>query len=273
MGAASGGPLPCLSTLIGPGDSAKHFACQLHSCLHLHSTSPCSRSHIPLIDTAFFYPCPPLLAPGTLPQPQQDEHPCSRCHYNPSWSLSILESQLLCDRERILFKRTASRRAQVEGGRHYKEFWWSLHDSLQSGDIGIGNQLRCISLAPLALPARSNDFYRLNNFTQGVHSFSPGAAGWLISFWPRMTAELASSAPRVMRSSVQMAGSTRDPSGMRATRLNRNIAASNERKNSRAPAKKKLPAHACTPGQNAWRSKALLHAPLQGWVEPILTGK
>ncbi len=57
-----------------------------------------------------------------------------------------------------------------------------------------------------------------------------------------MMVPFAISAPSVMRSSVQMAGSTREPSGMRATRLNRKIAASSERKNSRAPAKKKLPA-------------------------------
>ena len=45
-----------------------------------------------------------------------------------------------------------------------------------------------------------------------------------------------------MRSSVQMAGSTSEPSGIRATRENRKMAASREWKNMRAPAKKKLPA-------------------------------
>jgi hypothetical protein len=38
-------------------------------------------------------------------------------------------------------------------------------------------------------------------------------------FWPRMTVPSSSSAPSVMTSSVQMAGSTVEPSGMRATRL------------------------------------------------------
>lgn len=51
-----------------------------------------------------------------------------------------------------------------------------------------------------------------------------------------------SSAPKVMIPSVQMAGSTEEPSGMRATRENRKTAASSDRRNRRAPAKKKLPA-------------------------------
>jgi hypothetical protein len=38
-----------------------------------------------------------------------------------------------------------------------------------------------------------------------------------------------------------MAGSTVEPSGMRATRLNRKMALSMDRKKVRAPAKKKLP--------------------------------
>lgn len=66
-----------------------------------------------------------------------------------------------------------------------------------------------------------------------------------------MMVPLAISAPSVMRSSVQMAGSTREPSGMRATRLNRKMAASSERKNRRAPAKKKLPAWAAIEASNA----------------------
>ena len=53
--------------------------------------------------------------------------------------------------------------------------------------------------------------------------------------------EHTSSAPSVMRSSVQMAGSTIEPSGMRATRENRKMAASRDWKKMRAPAKKKLP--------------------------------
>lgn len=56
---------------------------------------------------------------------------------------------------------------------------------------------------------------------------------------------VTSSAPRVMTLSVQMAGMTREPSGMRATRLKRKIAASRDRRNTRAPAKKKLPASLC----------------------------
>jgi hypothetical protein len=51
-----------------------------------------------------------------------------------------------------------------------------------------------------------------------------------------------------MRSSVQMAGSTREPSGMCATLLNRKMAASSDLKNSRAPAKKKFPAQADVSG-------------------------
>ena len=52
----------------------------------------------------------------------------------------------------------------------------------------------------------------------------------------------ASSAPKVMLPSVRMTGSTRLPSGMRATLLKRKIADSKDLKKSRAPAKKKLPA-------------------------------
>ena len=52
----------------------------------------------------------------------------------------------------------------------------------------------------------------------------------------------ASSAPSVMLPSVRMTGSTRLPSGMRATLLNKKIADSRERKKSLAPAKKKFPA-------------------------------
>lgn len=73
--------------------------------------------------------------------------------------------------------------------------------------------------------------------------FPPAAPmlGWLMQFWPLMTAPFSSSAPSVMTSSVTMAGSTVEPSGMRATRLNRKMALSMDRKKVRAPAKKKLP--------------------------------
>ena len=70
----------------------------------------------------------------------------------------------------------------------------------------------------------------------------PAADGWEMECWPRMTVPSSSSAPSVMRSSVQMAGSTCEPSGMRATLEKRKMAASSERKKSRAPAKKKFPA-------------------------------
>ena len=49
-------------------------------------------------------------------------------------------------------------------------------------------------------------------------------------------------APSVMRSSVEMTGITELPSGMRATRENRKMAASRLLKKVRAPAKKKFPA-------------------------------
>ena len=66
-------------------------------------------------------------------------------------------------------------------------------------------------------------------------------AGCDISFCPTNTEPSANSAAKVILSSVQIAGRTRDPSGIRATRENRKIAASKERKNVRAPAKKKFP--------------------------------
>lgn len=56
-----------------------------------------------------------------------------------------------------------------------------------------------------------------------------------------MTRPLLRTAPRVMRSSVEMTGMTELPSGIRATRENRNIAASKLLKKVLAPAKKKLP--------------------------------
>jgi hypothetical protein len=61
-------------------------------------------------------------------------------------------------------------------------------------------------------------------------------------FCPRSRSPLASSAPSVMRSSVEMAGMTVESEGSRATRLKRKIAASSDRKKVRAPAKKKFPA-------------------------------
>lgn len=57
-----------------------------------------------------------------------------------------------------------------------------------------------------------------------------------------MTRPLSRTAPNVMRSSVEMTGITELPSGMRATREKRKIAASKLLKKVRAPAKKKLPA-------------------------------
>ena len=57
-----------------------------------------------------------------------------------------------------------------------------------------------------------------------------------------MIVPFASSAPSVMFPSVRITGSTRLPSGMRATLLKRKMADSNDLKNNRAPAKKKLPA-------------------------------
>lgn len=68
------------------------------------------------------------------------------------------------------------------------------------------------------------------------------AEGWEMAFCPRMRVPSASWAPSTMRSSVRMAGSTRLPSGMQATRANMKMAASRERRNKRAPAKKKFPA-------------------------------
>ena len=68
---------------------------------------------------------------------------------------------------------------------------------------------------------------------------------------PTMTFPFSSSAASLMRSSVQIAGRTIDPSGMRATRVNMNIAASNDLRNVLAPAKKKFPTD---PPVNANRS-------------------
>ena len=65
-----------------------------------------------------------------------------------------------------------------------------------------------------------------------------------MAFWPRMTVPSASWAPRGVCSSARMAGSTRLPFGIRATRLNKKMAASREPTNRRTPAKKKLPAQA-----------------------------
>ncbi len=64
-----------------------------------------------------------------------------------------------------------------------------------------------------------------------------------------MTRPLLRTAPRVMRSSVEMTGMTELPSGMRATLENKKIAASKLLKKVLAPAKKKLPAYT-TPGGN-----------------------
>lgn len=89
-----------------------------------------------------------------------------------------------------------------------------------------------------------------------------------MAFWPRMTEPSASWAPRGVCSSARMAGSTRLPSGMRATRLNRKIAASREPTNRRAPAKKKLPASTallpCCWGQTWKHEKIAGHAPGMG---------
>ena len=57
-----------------------------------------------------------------------------------------------------------------------------------------------------------------------------------------MTRPLLRTAPSVMRSSVEMTGMTELPSGIRATREKRNMAASKLLKKVLAPAKKKLPA-------------------------------
>ena len=67
--------------------------------------------------------------------------------------------------------------------------------------------------------------------------------GWEISFCPRMVVPSSSSAPNATRtfSSSTMLGTTTDSSGMRLTRLYSRMAASMDRKNMRAPAKKKLP--------------------------------
>ena len=68
-----------------------------------------------------------------------------------------------------------------------------------------------------------------------------GRGGCEIWFCPRRRPPLLSSAPKVIRSSVEMAGITAEPSGRRATREKRKMAASRELKKVRAPAKKKLP--------------------------------
>ena len=59
-----------------------------------------------------------------------------------------------------------------------------------------------------------------------------------------MTEPLSKTAPSVIRSSVEITGMTELPSGMRATRENRKMAASKLLKKVRAPAKKKFPARA-----------------------------
>ena len=58
-----------------------------------------------------------------------------------------------------------------------------------------------------------------------------------------MTRPLLRTAPRVMRSSVEITGITELPSGIRATLEKRKIAASRLLKKVLAPAKKKLPAY------------------------------
>lgn len=57
---------------------------------------------------------------------------------------------------------------------------------------------------------------------------APRLVGWLIWCCPMMSEPSASSAPRLMWSSVRMTGSTSEPSGMRATRENRKMAASSD---------------------------------------------
>ena len=66
--------------------------------------------------------------------------------------------------------------------------------------------------------------------------------GCEIWFCPLMIIPLLRTAPRVMRSSVEMTGMTALPWGMRATREKRKMAASRLWKKVLAPPKKKLPA-------------------------------
>ena len=65
--------------------------------------------------------------------------------------------------------------------------------------------------------------------------------GCEISFWPTSTLPSSRTAASASADSVATAGSTAAPSGALATRQKRNAAASRLRKNSLAPAKKKLP--------------------------------
>lgn len=74
------------------------------------------------------------------------------------------------------------------------------------------------------------------------HVKPPAIVGWDIWFCPLMTKPLLRTAPRVIRSSVEMTGITELPCGMRATLEKRKIAASKLWKKVLAPAKKKLPA-------------------------------
>ena len=69
-----------------------------------------------------------------------------------------------------------------------------------------------------------------------------------------------------MRSSVEMTGMTELPSGMRATREKRKIAASKLLKKVRAPAKKKLPASA-----QACHTLQELHQSERGINDPYCT--
>ena len=71
---------------------------------------------------------------------------------------------------------------------------------------------------------------------------SPAIVGCEIWFCPLLTVPLLRTAPRVMRSSVEMTGMTALPCGMRATLEKRKMAASKLWKKVLAPAKKKLPA-------------------------------
>ena len=90
------------------------------------------------------------------------------------------------------------------------------------------------SLAPLGAPA-------------AAAGRAAGAPRWPAASHCCSTASQALALRPGLSSLTQRAGGTSLPSGMRATRLNRKMAASREPTNRRVPAKKKLPAHAAAP--------------------------
>mmetsp|Transcript_32403 Transcript_32403/g.103112 ORF Transcript_32403/g.103112 Transcript_32403/m.103112 type:complete len:217 (-) Transcript_32403:502-1152(-) len=82
--------------------------------------------------------------------------------------------------------------------------------------------------------------------TSAASASGPHGGGCEMLFCPLMMVPSSSCAPSVMRSSVQMHGSTSDAGGMPLTRENMKMAESIDPKKVRAPAKKKFPTEPLT---------------------------